>query len=58
MACDVSVEEETEAVLERKLAMKDSFILEMKKGQEKNKQAMQKLEEKLFDAIQEEVVSW
>ena len=58
MASDVSVEEETEAVLERKLAMKDSFILEMKKGQEKNKQAMQKLEEKLFDAIQEEVVSW
>ena len=58
MASDVSVEEETEAVLERKLAMKDSFILEMKKGQEKNKQAIQKLEEKLFDAIQEEVVSW
>ena len=58
MACDVSVEEETEAVLERKLAMKDSFILEMKKGQEKNKQAMQKLEEKLFGAIQKEMVSW
>ena len=54
----MSVEKETEAVLERKLAMKDSFILEMKKGQEKNKQAIQKLEEKLFDAIQEEVVSW
>ena len=58
MARDVSVEEETEAVLERKLAMKDSFILEMKKGQEKNKQAMQKLEKKLFDAIQKEMVSW
>ena len=58
MARDVSVEEETEAVLERKLAMKDSFILEMKKGQEKNKQAMQKLEEKLFDEIQKEMVSW
>ena len=26
----------TEAVLERKLTMKDSFILEMKKGQEEN----------------------
>jgi len=38
--------------------MKDSFILEMKKGQEKNKQAIQKLEEKLFDAIQKEMVSW
>jgi len=32
----MSVEEETEAVLERKLTMKDSFILEMKKGQEEN----------------------
>jgi len=58
MARDVSVEEENEAVLERKLAMKDSFILEMKKGQEKNKQAMQKLEEKLFDVIQKGMVSW
>ena len=58
MARDMGVEEETEAVLERKLTMKDSFILEMKKGQEKNKQAMQKLEKKLFYATQEEMVSW
>ena len=58
MARDVSVEEETEAVLERKLTMKDSLIFEMKKGQEENKKAMQKLEEKLLDAIQKEMVSW
>ena len=43
---------ETEAVLERKSTMKDSLIFEMKKGQEENKKAMQKLEEKLFGAIQ------
>ena len=37
--------------------MKDSLIFEMKKGQEENEKAMQKLEEKLFGAIQEEMMS-
>ena len=38
--------------------MKVSLILEMKKGQEENKKAMQKLEEKLFGAIQKGMMSW
>ena len=34
------------------------MILEMKKRQEENKKAMQKLEEKLFGAIQKGMMSW